>query len=72
MSNLKHKPYERLKEALHNRNVSYRELGDLLSISVTAVCNKINGKSDFLISETDRIEAAYLIPRSVFLPDEFR
>lgn len=64
----KHKPYVKLKEALKRRDLSYHDLSRLLNVSVTTVCNKINGKSDFLISEIFRIEQAYSIPRSVFLP----
>jgi plasmid maintenance system antidote protein VapI len=72
LKKLKHIPYEQLKEELYRRKLSYRDLSRTLGISISSVCEKINGKSDFLISETLRLEAVYLIPRSAFLPGEFR
>lgn len=68
----KHKPYLRLKAALQEKNISYRALAKLLDISPAAVSDKINGKSDFLISEALSIESALKIPKSVFLPEQFR
>ena len=43
----KHKPYVKLKEALKRRGLSYQDLSRLLNVSITTVCNKITGKSDF-------------------------
>mgnify|MGYP000888374388 FL=1 len=67
MKGTKHRPYNQLKAELRSRKISNHELGKMLGISVSSVSNKINGKSDFLISEIARIESAYLIPLAVFL-----
>ncbi|HBT65637.1 MAG TPA: transcriptional regulator [Ruminococcaceae bacterium] len=68
MKKLKHKPYTQFKSMLHERKIGYGELSNLLGVSVSAVGRKVNGRSDFLISEIARIEMAYRIPKSVFLP----
>ena len=55
MSKLKHKPYQKLKGKMRECNITCSDLAELLNISETAVIHKINGRSDFYISETDTI-----------------
>lgn len=63
----KHKPYNKLKSILLDRDINYSELGDLLQISNGSVSAKINGLSDFYVSEMYAICETYGIDICVFL-----
>ena len=52
----KHKPYNRLKGKLREKGMSYNDISALLQITPTAVSQKINGKSDFLLSQAMQVE----------------
>lgn len=60
-----HKPYNKLKGALRERNVTYDDASKLLGISKATLCRKINGESDFYLSEAEKLES-YGIPNTVF------
>ncbi len=62
-----HKPYNGLKGALRERNLTYANIAKLLDISETTVGYKINGKSDFYISEVEKILNAYNLKLDIFL-----
>lgn len=62
-----HKPYNGLKGALRARNLTYANVAELLDISEAAVGHKINGKSDFYISEVEKILNAYNLKLDIFL-----
>lgn len=51
-----HEPYQRLKGRLREVGKNYQDLSKLLGISTTAVAHKINGKSDFLLSQAEEVE----------------
>lgn len=52
-----HEPYQRLKGKMREKGLNYEDISKLLSISTTAVSHKINGKSDFLLSQALAVEA---------------
>lgn len=62
-----HRPYNEFKGALRARNLTYANVASLLNISETAVGYKINGKSDFYISEIEKILNSYNLELDIFL-----
>lgn len=64
---MRHEPYLALKGFLRERGLTYKDLADILGISVTAVGQKINGQSDFTLSEATTIKARYQPERDIFL-----
>ena len=65
-----HDPYQKLKGALRERGLTYADVSKLLNISETAVGFKINGTSDFYISEVLIMLNAYKIKTDVFFTDD--
>lgn len=61
-----HPPYNRFKIWLKDNNLTYSSIGNLLGITATSVMNKVNGKSDFLLSETQLIKSEYHISNDIF------
>ena len=52
-----HEPYNKLKGALRERGMTYDDISQMLGISKATLCRKINGESDFYVSEADKLEA---------------
>lgn len=65
-----HPPYFRFKNILKERGITYVQLASLLNMSRGAVGDKINGFSDFYISEMEIIEQKLSIPHSVFFEEK--
>lgn len=61
-----HPPYNRFKVWLKDNDITYSAIGELLGITATSVMHKINGKSDFLLSETQMIKKEYNIHGDIF------
>lgn len=51
---------------LKEKEITYRDIGNILGISETSVSHKINGYSDFFISEVEKIKNKYGIPENFF------
>lgn len=64
-----HAPYNKLKVLLKDRNITYADLGKLLGRTETSIMYKINGKSDFLLSEVQVIKATFNIKDDIFFTD---
>lgn len=62
-----HQPYNKLKGALRERGMTYDDVSRILQISKATLCRKINGDSDFYLSEADQLEAQGL-PHNIFYP----
>lgn len=62
-----HKPYEKLKIVLRENNITYAEIAKELGVSESSVSQKINGVSDFYLSEVDILLEKYGICTEVFL-----
>ena len=60
-----HPPYDKLKGFLTERGLTYRGVASLLGISITSVGQKINGSSDFLLSEAEAIKREYKLERDI-------
>mgnify|MGYP004466216193 CR=1 FL=1 len=63
----KHLPLIGLKAELRRRKITYAMLAEELNISVSAVFQKINGRSDFYIYEIDTICQKFNIDYRFFL-----
>lgn len=50
-----HKPYMNFKGWLTEKKLTYKDIGDKLGLSVATICAKINGQSDFTLSEVNMI-----------------
>ena len=61
-----HKPYNKFIVWLKDNNVTYTVLAELLGITATSVMYKINGQSDFLLSEIQMIKSKYHLTDEIF------
>lgn len=61
-----HAPYMKFKGWLRSKNLTYKDVADVLGISVATVSAKINGQSDFLVSEIDTIKKQYNLESDIF------
>ena len=64
---LRHEPYNKLRGVLREKNLTYKDVADTLGISETAVQFKINGISDFYLSEVEKLQQAYGFELNIFL-----
>ena len=62
-----HKPYNKLKGFARENNITYADIGLLLGITPTTVSMKINGYSDFYLSEQKLIKDEYGAKDEIFL-----
>lgn len=51
----KYGEYKRLKLALFDKKVNYKQAAEIAGVSVSAFSNKINGKVDFKLEEIFRL-----------------
>lgn len=51
-----------LKQQIEIRNMHIQKAGEIAGISETAMCSKINGRSEFKLPEAMRLAAYFGIP----------
>lgn len=61
-----HKPYDKFKGWLRENKLTYSDIADFLGINVSTVSQKINGQSDFLLSEINAMKEHYGLPGDIF------
>ncbi len=66
---LVHKPYAKFKGWLRSNNLTYRDIAILLGLSVATVSAKINGQSDFLLSEIGMMKKEYNLESNIFFTE---
>ncbi len=66
MQELIHQPYAKLKGWLRETGLTYEDLALLLGINKATVSQKINGKSDFYLSEVKVIMEHYNLESNIF------
>lgn len=66
----KHQPYEKLKKALMLMGVTYKQVSQVIGTSESTVMLKINGGSDFFITEMMTISDEFGIPMATFFNDD--
>lgn len=67
-----HEPYNKLKGALREKGLTYSDVAKTLDISETAVGFKINGTSDFYLSEVEVLMNVYGFLLEIFLQEKLR
>lgn len=70
MSRKIHEPYNKFKVWLKDKNITYADLAKLLGRTETSIMYKINGKSDFLLSEVQLIKATFNISDDIFFTEK--
>lgn len=65
-----HKPYANFKGWLRSNGLTYKNIADLLGLSVATVSAKINGYSDFLLSEIQIIKKHYHLKDAIFFEND--
>lgn len=65
-----HKPYNKFKIWLKDNTVTYADIANLIGRSETSVAQKINGYSDFLLSEIQLIIDFYKLKSDIFFADD--
>jgi DNA-binding XRE family transcriptional regulator len=63
----RHKPYNKLKGVLREKGITYLKLSQFLGISETSISHKVNGTSDFFLSEVNAMQVEYGFDTSIFL-----
>ena len=66
MSKKYHEPYVNFKNWIKENNLNYNKIGEFLGISAVAVCRKINGQSDFTLSEINALKKKYRLKSDIF------
>lgn len=64
---MKHAPYNKLKGKMREIGVNQENIAKTIGISVTSVSQKINGISDFKISEVKKLQEVYGFSSDIFL-----
>ena len=65
-----HKPYNKMKVWLKDNNITYADLAVLLGRTETCIMHKINGYSDFTLSEVQAIKNEYNLSNDIFFTDD--
>jgi transcriptional regulator with XRE-family HTH domain len=66
----KHAPYTKFKRLLAARGITYKEVAKVIHTTEATVMCKINGDSDFYISEMRAICATFGFDMSIFFADD--
>lgn len=61
-----HEPYDKFKGWLRSKRMTYADLAELLGLSEATISLKINGQSDFLLCEIQKIMATYDLQSDIF------
>lgn len=63
---INHKPYNKLKGKFKEKELTYKDVAKMLDCSETAISHKMNGISDFSISEAKKIMSAIGVKGDIF------
>ena len=69
MRTRKHPPYTAFKLALAGKGLTYKEVAAVIGVTETTLMLKINGESDFYLSEQRAICETFGIDPAVFFTD---
>ena len=61
-----HEPYKKFKGWLRGEGLTYKDVAELLGNSVATISAKINGQSDFSLSEIQKIRKEYNLDNGIF------
>lgn len=65
-----HEPYSKFKGWLRSNGLTYKDIAELLGLSVATVSSKINGHSDFLLSEIQVIKQHFHLDNGIFFDEK--
>lgn len=65
---MKHEPYNKVKGKIREKGMTYQDVAEKLGLSYVSVSDKINGKSDFLVSEAVQVAQMLSTDIHIFLP----
>ena len=65
-----HKPYAKFKGWLRSNDLTYKDVSEFLGLSIATVSAKINGKSDFLLSEIRALKKEYNLEDEIFFTND--
>lgn len=65
----KHAPYIAFKHAIAGKGLTYKDVAKVIGVTETTLMLKINGSSDFFLSETRKICEAFGLEPAVFFAD---
>lgn len=61
-----HEPYNKLKGFMRENGIIYSHIAELLGVTPTTVSQKVNGQSDFTVSEAELIMRKYNADSKIF------
>ena len=70
MDKITHKPYKRFKGWIRENDLTYADIAVFLGLNPTTIALKINGKSDFLLSEVQALKDHYKLDSNIFFTDD--
>ena len=65
---MKHEPYNKVKGKMREMGMTYQDVAEKLGMSRVLLGDKINGKSDFLVSEAVALANILSTEINIFLP----
>ncbi len=65
-----HEPYSRFKGWLREHNLTYSDIALFLGLNEATVSLKINGQSDFLLSEIQALKNKYNLNSDIFFTED--
>lgn len=66
MNNSKHAPYTAFRHAIAGMGLTLKDVADVIDVTETTLSKKINGGSDFYLSEIRAICNAFGLEKSIF------
>lgn len=70
MKKMIHKPYARFKGWIRENGLTYADIAKFLGLNESTVSLKINGSSDFLLSEIQALKSRFNLDSNIFFTDD--
>lgn len=70
MKKIIHKPYARFKGWIRENGLTYADIATFLGLNEATVSLKINGQSDFSLSEVQALKSHYKLNSNIFFTDD--
>ena len=61
-----HPPYTKFKGWMRENGITYSDIAVFLGVAPSTVCLKVNGSSDFLLSEIQLLKNKYNLDNNIF------
>lgn len=70
MKKMIHKPYARFKGWIRENGLTYADIAKFLGLNESTISLKINGSSDFLLSEIQALKSRFNLDSNIFFTDD--